>query len=176
MSGLWTAIKSGFKNVFNFRGRMRRSDYWMFIVSVIVISVGLLTGFFYLTECLPLYRSTMNENSYELVFMLLVVLLAIVFFIIPLLLMLGATVRRLHDFGHSGLLAWLTFACLVSSIISFSVSIIRYDMDDPSELMVWVFIITCILVIVTIVLCMKDSMKGVNQYGDSPKWEQRADI
>lgn len=172
MPGLWQAIEGGFKNLFNFGGRMRRSEYWMFIAAVCVLYAGICLGCYYLVEAVPEPDEPTMSESPKWLSVITAVLMAIIFFVIPLFCLLGATVRRLHDTGRSGLLAWLTFASVAIGAAYLVIDMMRNDYQDPGDWVVWCVLGTCVLIIVTVVFCLKDSEKGPNQYGGSPKWER----
>jgi uncharacterized membrane protein YhaH (DUF805 family) len=86
------AIVSGFRNYVNFSGRAPRSEYWYWVLFVILVSIGLLIldqAIFFESEISPL------NTIWNLAIFL------------P---GLAISVRRLHDTDHSGwwLLIWFT--------------------------------------------------------------------
>lgn len=83
------------RNYFNFSGRARRSEYWMFILVNIVVSIGLVAVDFAI-------RIIFNLDYFFLFYPLY--LLAI---LVP---SLAVQVRRLHDAGFSG---WMILLGLI---------------------------------------------------------------
>lgn len=79
-----------FSNFFNFNGRARRKEYWTFILFYIVIIVGAVA-----------LDVSMGLNAYSYPYSngpFYIIANIITFF--P---WLSATIRRLHDVGHSGI-------------------------------------------------------------------------
>ena len=111
-----TAFTNAFKNYSNFSGRIRRSEYWFFLLVVNTLTV-LLTLFFILFATGTIgghyYNSYYHHNydydyyhyryyrtNEEATLALLIVLsIYIAFIMLPTL---SATVRRLHDTGRRG--------------------------------------------------------------------------
>lgn len=77
------------KNTFNFSGRARRQEYWMYYLFGIIISFVII----------------MIEEMLNLKFSPEVGILSTLFGIIFMIPSLSVTVRRLHDIGRSG--AWI---------------------------------------------------------------------
>ena len=114
-----TAFKNAFKNYSNFSGRIRRSEYWFFLLVVnIVTFIFLLFFILFVTEAIGAYYYYDYYDYYDrydpyyyrrygyyrantagiLAFMILLTI-HIAFITLPTL---SATVRRLHDIGKSG--------------------------------------------------------------------------
>lgn len=77
----------------NFSGRLRRRDYWMFVLPVAIVFAVLWVLFHYAMSC---GRSTSSD---------VIVLLGHIILIVILIPLMSSTVRRLHDTGKSGLFA-----------------------------------------------------------------------
>ncbi|QPB83175.1 DUF805 domain-containing protein [Pseudoalteromonas rubra] len=106
---------SVFKNYFEFKGRARRKEYWVFILSSILVSV-----------VLGLVDITLGLYSEEAGLGLLSGLYALAI-IIP---SIALSVRRLHDTGRSGWWVLLSLIPLIGPIVL----IVFYVMDSkPGE-------------------------------------------
>ena len=106
------AIKNAFKNYSNFKGRIRRSEYWFFMLFVNFFTVFFLTMFLlcelkvigytteYYYEYWQNYYRKYNRRDYAMYDAFLILLCIYISFItLPTL---SATVRRLHDTGRRG--------------------------------------------------------------------------
>ena len=116
------AIKSGFENLTNFKGRARRSEFWWFYLFLFIVSIPLT-----LLAMIPLFAaftsldwtaseatSDVTDQQVSSIFSAMavsygvaIVLSGIVFF-----LLVAVWVRRLHDAGYSGHWLWLSLAGL----------------------------------------------------------------
>ncbi|MCG7561594.1 MULTISPECIES: DUF805 domain-containing protein [Pseudoalteromonas] len=106
---------SVFKNYFEFKGRARRKEYWVFILCSILVSV-----------VLGLVDVTLGLYSEEAGLGLLSGLYALAI-IIP---SIALSVRRLHDTGRSGWWVLLSLIPLIGPIVL----IVFYVMDSkPGE-------------------------------------------
>ncbi|WP_274369277.1 DUF805 domain-containing protein [Morganella morganii] len=88
-------------NYFNFKGRARRKEYWMFTLINNAIIVSLYLATLYFSD-----RYSRDFNTISLVLTVFFVIYIIVTFIPSL----SVTVRRLHDTGRSG---WWLLALLI---------------------------------------------------------------
>lgn len=98
-----------FKQLFVFKGRTRRSEYWLFhllhiptiifLIIILVIIIG--TPLYYISP------TTEYQNRLFTLLSILCIGLIIIFCIIP---SIAITVRRLHDIGMSGWMFLLAFA------------------------------------------------------------------
>ena len=102
-----TAFKNAFKNYSNFSGRIRRSEYWFFLLVVNIVTFILLL-FFVLFETKTIYkysydyydRYSKRRYNYEGILAFVILLgIYVPFITLPTL---SASVRRLHDIGKSG--------------------------------------------------------------------------
>lgn len=100
-------------NYFNFEGRARRKEYWMFsLIHIIIFFVlGFFGGIF----------SDVNDD-FGIGFILI-----ILYFIATFLPSLAVTVRRLHDTGKSGWYYLVTFIPYIGSIWLFILTVIEGD-------------------------------------------------
>lgn len=159
------------KHYFDFKGRARRKEYWMFVLFTVII---VLTVFFIELICsyLPFVVKVTNEggNIYDMMLddpMIMYKHLIVTVIVWILLLIPTYTVgsRRLHDIGKSGwwillpipislmslLFAGNSIAEILCSLISFAINIL---------LLVW--------------LCT-DSDYETNKWGPCPKTEDGED-
>ncbi len=96
------AIKSGYKNYFNFTGRARRSEYWFFFLYVILVEIVMVT----IAGILGGNTANGGGNAIGgLIFGLLGL-----FYLASIIPLLSLVFRRLHDSGRS---AWWIFIGLV---------------------------------------------------------------
>ncbi|HHQ6613250.1 DUF805 domain-containing protein [Morganella morganii] len=88
-------------NYFNFKGRARRKEYWMFtlINNAIIVSLYLST----------LYFSDLYSRDFNTISLVLTVFF-VIYIIVTFIPSLSVTVRRLHDTGRSG---WWLLALLI---------------------------------------------------------------
>ena len=88
-------------NYFNFKGRARRKEYWMFtlINNAIIVSLYLST----------LYFSDLYSRDFNTISLVLTVFF-VFYIIVTFIPSLSVTVRRLHDTGRSG---WWLLALLI---------------------------------------------------------------
>jgi len=88
-------------NYFNFKGRARRKEYWMFtlINNAIIVSLYLAT----------LYFSDLYSRDFNTISLVLTVFF-VIYIIVTFIPSLSVTVRRLHDTGRSG---WWLLALLI---------------------------------------------------------------
>lgn len=88
-------------NYFNFKGRARRKEYWMFtlINNAIIVSLYLAT----------LYFSDIYSRDFNAIGFVLTVFF-VIYIIVTFIPSLSVTVRRLHDTGRSG---WWLLALLI---------------------------------------------------------------
>ena len=104
-----TAFTNAFKNYSNFSGRIRRSEYWFFILVVNLVTFFLLL-FFMLSISGVIkpsysyydyydYRNYYRYNDDAILAFMILLVIYIAFIMTPTL---SATVRRLHDIGKSG--------------------------------------------------------------------------
>lgn len=93
---LLTVFVAGFKNMFNFKTRASKYDYWGFIFANFLFSLILLVVGIIMSMLFPM--KTM---------MIIGTVLYYVYSIVEAIAALALSVRRLHDTNHSGQLLWL---------------------------------------------------------------------
>ena len=92
---LLTAFLAGFKNMFDFKTRASKYDYWAFVFANILFSLILLVAGMLLSPLFPimaLYGGIIIYYAYS---------------IVEFIAVLALSVRRLHDTNHSGKILWL---------------------------------------------------------------------
>ena len=89
------------RRYFDFAGRSRRKEYWLFTLGVVIVGTLLLAGM--------IAAAMSPERTHETVWLLWMFLLGLfnIFIIIP---SLAVTVRRFHDQGRTG---WLVLLGLI---------------------------------------------------------------
>ena len=106
MNPMKFSIVNGFKNWNNFKGRATRSEYWFFLLSMylFMILVGLITP---------------DTGLSAIVY---------VVYMVPLL---AAAVRRMHDTGHSGWWILCPIVPLVFACTATEASVNAYGPPQP---------------------------------------------
>ena len=105
---LLTAFVAGFKNMFNFKNRASKYDYWGFIFANFLFSLILLVAGMLLSPLFPviaLYGGIIIYYAYS---------------IVEFIAVLALSARRLHDTNHSGQLLWLPVIfgfCMILGIV-----------------------------------------------------------
>lgn len=150
------ALKTCFKKYATFSGRARRSEFWWFSVLGWILSActyALVTWKFVKVESLEsqvrevmfdeekLNALQAQASNFDTIFFLLLALVGIVGLVL-LLPSLAVAVRRLHDIGKSG---WLLLLMLIPFV-------------------------NFVVVFVLLYFYLKDSDRGVNKFGPSPKY------
>ena len=166
------AVKTCLKKFFDFKGRARRSEYWWFVLFVVIVS----SAFSYASLLLPF--------------------LSIVGMICSLLLMipqLAAMTRRLHDTGRSGWWVAILAIFYVASLVSLAILLIPYGtqlfettdsmaqaemmadavMSSPkvATVMTGSSLLGLLFLIINFIFTLLDSKWGENKYGPSPKYQ-----
>ena len=160
--GFSQAIKSGFSNYVNFKGRARRSEYWFWFLLNFIIGSVLLT----IAIVLGGISAFSNYNNVEESVMKFMVTALPIFIMYALWILavflpsIAVTVRRLHDTGKSGLYLLVYFVPLVLSFVAGSVSVV---------LGIIVLLLQVAGSIAIFVFMLFDSQAGTNKYGDNPK-------
>ena len=155
MVNFFTALKNGFANYVNFKGRIRRSEYWFFmlVINFFTFLFTLLT-FLYAAGIITItsysYDGNYNGTSYDdikkdmmvldnQVGLTVLIILSIIYFLCIVLPVLSATARRLHDVGKNGEYMFIAFVPFFGGLS------------------------------LLVLLCL-DSKQNKNKYGPSPKY------
>ena len=173
--GFVEATKNGFKNLFNFKGRIRRSEYWWFMSVVVTIWLVIVLLFW---ETASFWHKPIKELQNAEIILCLVS--CVVFGVIPVLLSISSQVRRFHDIGKNSLLPVLAGVAWLSSVISFVALLASewiYIHEDliPNdqvgiEVFMVLFFISIIMMFVILFYTVRDSDRDANKYGASPKY------
>ena len=185
MMGFIEAVKTCLRKYFTFTGRARRSEYWWFVLFLIL---AVTVGTSLLAMLVQWLCQAMDVDSFWPV-MIVSGLFSIVF-VIPVY---AAMVRRLHDTGRSGW--WVGVNLLCSLVYSGCYTMIMApvvdkmsSIDDPfalaslmtaamqqsptaASLMSLCGMVSFILGIVILIFTLLDSKWGENKYGPSPKYQ-----
>ena len=132
-----TAFTNAFKNYSNFSGRIRRSEYWFFLLVVNIVTFILLL-FFILFETRTIYkysydyyyRYSRRRYNYEGMLAFRILLgIYIPFITLPTL---SASARRLHDIGKSGCYLFIGFVPFFGGL-TLLVFLCRDSMPEANE-------------------------------------------
>ena len=164
--GFVEAVKLASGRILDFKGRSRRSEFWWWML-VVIIANWVITAF---------APSLLVSGIMSIIIM---------FF------GLAATARRLQDSGKSAVWVYISYAlgCVtqlytgtsttVNKIMdelstgSFSNSAIEKIVEKGSEDLVLLSCLSLamgIFAIIVIIMCLLDSTRGANKYGESPKY------
>ncbi len=166
------AVKICLKKFFDFTGRARRSEYWWFVLFVMIVS--------------------MVFNFIGAVFPMVNILGLIVGLLLSIA-QLAALTRRLHDTGCSGwwvlvygLFMLVTYGALVAILAPVAGELMAEGdqmalvelmanafMDSPiaAAVMICGALATAFMAIITLIFAVKDSQWTENKYGPSPKYQ-----
>ena len=146
------SIKTCFKKYVDFKGRASRSEFWYFILFLILGSILSIISYIYFFDNSEIYYS-FSDTLYNLLYYSLLGIILLFYGIIAIP-FISVTVRRIHDIGHSGFI-----------ILIFVVGLIVPFMLRSEIILEWylriVFIIFCVL------LSLKS--KEENQFGPPPE-------
>ena len=164
--GFVEAVKLASGRILDFKGRSRRSEFWWWML-VVIIANWVITAF--------------APN----------LLVSGIMSIIIMFFGLAATARRLQDSGKSAVWVYISYAlgCVtqlytgtsttVNKIMdelstgSFSNSAIEKIVEKGSGDLVLLSCLSLamgIFAIIVIIMCLLDSTRGANKYGESPKY------
>ncbi len=164
--GFVEAVKLASGRILDFKGRSRRSEFWWWMLVVIIVNWVITT-----------FAPSLLVSS--------ITSIIIMFF------GLAATARRLQDSGKSAVWVYISYALgcatqlytgtstTVNKIMdelstgSFSNSAIEKIVEKGSEDLVLLSCLSLamgIFAIIVIIMCLLDSTRGANKYGESPKY------
>ena len=166
------AVKTCLRKFFDFKGRARRSEYWWFMLFVVIVS------------------SMFNYGGLLIPFLSFVGMFCSLLLLIP---QFAAMTRRLHDTGRSGWWVALLAVCYVVVLVSMAILVAPYgsqlfettDSLVQAEMMADAFqsspgvatamsgcaLLGLVLMIITFIFTLLDSNWGENKYGPSPKYK-----
>lgn len=173
-----TAIQTGIARTLDFQGRSRRSEFWWFtLFSMLVVMVAITLD---RTLGLPalgvMPEGGLPETYQQSLFWVFRVgthpieTLAGLLLFIPLY---SLIVRRLHDTGRSGYWALLFYGLNFVSgptVARMMVAVEAEDMTLFNDLtVIMILMVNVAASLLYLVFMIKDSDKGPNQFGPSPK-------
>ena len=183
MMGFVEAVKKCLSKYCNFKGRARRSEFWWFMLFLLIVY---LAGSYLMGLLASLVPESFGMDASRLAIILVTMLMLA--FMIPVFAVLT---RRLHDTGRGGW--WVLVLSVVGLIYGISYFYIMWPLldkmsTDPYELasemtgimlesptLATAFsfsgIVLFILVIILFVFTLLDSKWGENKYGPSPKYQ-----
>lgn len=126
-------------NAFNFSGRARRQEYWVFQYTSFAICLLVFSIFGF--EAIPIYGLCL---------------------LIPTL---SVSCRRLHDTGRSGMCGIPVLLCIFLFILSLQLG----TTESGLIVLTAIAIVFCISVTILSVFFILDGTSGSNRFGDDPK-------
>ena len=154
--GFVEAVQTCFSKYFDFTGRARRSEFWYFILFLVIVSIVIalveMMIFGAPSETGLMGAGTFAEAPFSNLFSLAT--------LVP---SLSVTARRLHDTGKSG---WFQLLPIVPAILMMLAMGASGSVGAIGVVLALVTLATCVLLIVW---CATDSHPGDNQYGPNPK-------
>lgn len=170
------AVKSGIRNVFNFKGRASRSEFWWFslfllVLELLVFVLGsgvILVIVFSIEGFIPADISSITFAAPAVVinYAINIIIIAIYVANIPI------SIRRLHDVNKSAWWVILWYLCYAFLYVVVEIYPANFASIDHNHLGAWLcFLILCLWIIWAIVLlvfCVKKGTQGNNRFGADP--------
>lgn len=165
------ALRLSFSNIFNFKGRARRSEYWwtvvgLYLMTIVVYFLALFFGIG--TTGFALFNDlrSVAAGSFVTTYTILCLWSVVIW-----VLMLALIFRRLHDTGHSG---WLIGATYLLGIVGFiflaAGAITRGESMAITAIAVLLLAAYAVLALYIFLLTLFDSDVEENKYGPSQKY------
>ena len=163
-------------NYFNFNGRARRKEYWMFYLFAIIISIIAMI----LDIALGIDFTYSTFYGQESLYYGPIYTIVALFHIIP---MYSITVRRLHDSDRTGwwffgpILAMLSAVLIFAMMAGMSYSMnIRLLMYIGGIIAIVGYIGSIGVLIASFVFMFFDGTKGDNRFGPSNKYDSEGEL
>ena len=171
MEGVW----AGFSNLFNFKGRMRRSEYWWFFLFSVVFAVVTYLGFLIWLdsgEQILLQKYSSLDKTKMFPYEYKSYSIPVYIFI---LLLFSAQVRRFHDVGMKAWVPYAKFLVFIGLALHvYRVAHAARSFDIDLGIVGWVLLLAFIaLAGVIAFVAFKDSEKERNQWGRSTKYRRK---
>lgn len=174
------SIKTCFRKYAEFNGRATRSEFWYFVLFLVLVDlgVGFLSGLFMIPLILKGEFNADSILSTSLPFKIISLVVGLAF----LLPNLSVWTRRLHDRNKSGW--WIVTYFVLCLVPAFLLNSMVDHVDQLNEntgggvilgLAVLVILVT-VLAIVLLVWCCKRGTIGPNQYGPDPLEDTYVDV
>ncbi|MFA6662112.1 MAG: DUF805 domain-containing protein [Bacilli bacterium] len=138
-------------NYFNFKGRARRKEYWMFILYNLIFSIIII-----LVENMLNWNFKITIGEFPELQIGIISTIYSLFILTP---SLAVMTRRLHDTGKSGFWIFLLFAPYLSFIFYFNNSIFNVIYSATTLVTYFIFIR----------FLLTNSSPEINKYGKNPK-------
>ena len=155
---LLTAFVSGFKNMFDFKTRASKYDYWGFIFANFLFSLILLVAGMLLSPLFPIIALYGGIIIYH------------VYSIVEFIAVLALTVRRLHDTNHSGKILWLPLVFVLG--VALGAGMVQYMKNIGSTFFVLgigLFAASTLVALgITLwiyILCLRKGQEEENRFG-----------
>lgn len=173
------------KNIFNYQGRARRSEYGWFQLVNYLLQMAFMLAFWLIVAGAAAGSAALGGNEETMIIgvgvvTIVIYVLLLLYQIVIFLVSLSVTARRLHDLGWSG---WWQLVLFVLPLIIMVIFIINMPTNmqserDVAQVMFFPFLLMGIYAIVAfVVMCIllfKEGQIGANKYGEDPKEEERA--
>ncbi|WP_370932064.1 DUF805 domain-containing protein [Bartonella sp. DGB1] len=168
------------KNALNFKGRISRKDYWLTILSIIIVTLLAFLAFLILAIIFAMLEPDNVNLDASISVRLLTALLVLFLIFILGVAQTSLTVRRLHDLNRSGLIEYISVGIAVFSFIlefTFYGTLGDYTQDNlqfidysslEASIMSTLNVIGLILSIIIIIICCFKGDTQDNKYGKSP--------
>lgn len=185
--GFKDAVNRCFSKYASFQGRARRREYWCFFLFTLLLTVVPIVPVFVMTTLDEMSLVDMETGISPVLMLLLVILAALGMLACFLLLIpcLAVQTRRLHDIGRSG---WWVVASLLVSLACSAVPFFifgnramdmgvieqfrqAFQVSSVAGVSMLAFEVADLaLALVLLLFSLRDSDKGENKYGPSPKY------
>ena len=171
---LFTATQNSLRKILDFKSRSRRSEFWGFVLTVVLSSflLGFFDKLFFgaswpLQETITVYDSGLTTKNYSVT--TIYGPISKTFFLIMLIPIVPASVRRLHDVGFTGFILFLPI--IVGFLAGPRISSFVQGQGQGSfpVLPILLYLASCLLIVF---LLFKDSGYS-NRYGQSEKYPNK---
>ena len=157
------ALKLATSRLTQFSGRSRRSEYWWTVLVVMAISMVL--------SFLLFLSFFIGKGTF-----LITSILGNLISLFLSLAMLPMTFRRLHDAGHSAMWLLPLPFFMVAYVVAFAIESLHVMGFQDGAF--WIYfgfygLVYLAYSVVLLVFTCQDSQPFTNQYGESPKYQQR---
>lgn len=143
-----------FERYFDFSGRSRRKEYWMFVLVNMLLGFGLMIG----DALLGLFSVRLGLGVFGALYS-----------VVALIPSWAVAVRRLHDTDHSGWWFLAPFAAGATGGVSAAIAI-PMGADALGMILVLPALLAMLALSITIfVFTIRDGTPGPNRYGPDPK-------
>ncbi len=165
------ALRLAFRNILNFKGRARRSEYWwtavgLYLITIVVYILAMLVG-----AGTAGFAALTRPDSIVVGGLFATYAIVCAWGVVAWILMLALTFRRLHDTGHSG---WLIGATYLLGIVGFiflaAGAITRGESMAITAIAVLLLAAYAVLALYIFLLTLFDSDVEENKYGPSQKY------